>query len=206
MVIIVKQGQRVELTTKEAGLSRIMIGLGWNPVETSQCEKYWNTVATESSDDVLQEVDCDVSVLLLDAENKLRRKEDIIYFRNLKSSCRGVKHLGDNLTGAGEGDDEQILVDLKLIPPVIHSLLFVVTLYECEQRKQDLSLIRNAFIRIVNLPDYQEIIRFNLTGQYACNTALLVGDIYRTPTGWEFRALGEGTDDTSLFQIAKRFT
>ena len=113
--------------------------------------------------------------------------------------------MGDNRTG-GEGDNEQILIDLNLVPSAIHKLLFVVTIYECEQRKQDFSLIQNAFIRIVNLAKYQEIMRFNLTDPYVCKTALIVGEIYRYQQEWKFGAIGEGTNDTSLFQIAKRFT
>lgn len=206
MVIIVQQGQRVDLTTKEAELSRIMVGLGWDPVQTGSDKKNQPRASDGLSDaGPGQSIDCDASVLMLNAENTLRRKEDIIYFRNFKSQCGSVQHTGDNRTGNGEGDDEQILIDLKLVPPSIHKLLFVVTIYECEKRKQDFNLIHNAYIRIVNLVNRHEIVRFNLTNRYVRKTALIVAEIYRDHKEWKFGAIGEGTDDTSLFQIAKRY-
>ena len=124
----------------------------------------------------------------------------------LKARAPGVKHTGDHRTGQGEGDNEQILLDLKLIPPAIHTLVFVVTVYEGEQRGQDFSLIHNAFIRIANLVNREELMRFNLAEQHAGQKAILVGEISRTLQGWEFLAKGEGTKDSSLFQVAKRFT
>ncbi|MBD3308485.1 TerD family protein [candidate division KSB3 bacterium] len=206
MVIIVQQGQRIELTTRETDLSRILVGLGWDPVATSACEK---NQPPDSDDDagppLIQPIDCDASVLMLNAERKLRRKEDIIYYRNLRSLCKSVQHMGDSRTGEQHEDDEQILIDLKLIPPAIHTLLFVVTIYDCETRRQDFSFIRNAYIRIVNLANRHEIMRFKLTDPYVCKTALIVGEIFRMQDDWKFGAIGEGTEDTSLFEIARRF-
>lgn len=187
----VYQGQRVELITPGSKISRLLVGLGWDPVQTKEDKA---------------DVDCDVSVFMLTAARKLRNKEDIIYFRHLESACAGVKHLGDHRTGLGDGDNEQIVLDLKLIPSAIQTLVFVVTIYEGEQRGQDFSLIRNAFLRIANLVNREELVRFHLTEEYAGQKALLVGEIFRTQGGWDFLARGEGLEDSSLFQVAKRFT
>jgi stress response protein SCP2 len=197
MLIIVQKGQHVDLTMKYADLSRIMVGLGWEDVIEPDAP---------SENGLSQPIDCDASVLLLNAENKLASKDDIVYFRNLNSQRRCVQHLGDNRAGNGKGDAEQILIDLNWIPASIYKLLFVVTIYECEQRNHDFSLIKNAFFRIVNLVTCQEIIRFNLKDEYDGKTALLIGEIYRDNSDWKFNAIGQGTYDRSLFQIAKRFT
>lgn len=191
MYIQVHQGQRVELITPGSNISRLLVGLGWDPLQTEE----------KTAD-----FDCDVSVFMLNAARKLRDKDDIIYFGHLESACAGVKHLGDHRTGLGEGDNEQIVLDLKLIPPAIQTLVFVVTLYEGEQRGQDFSLIHNAFLRIANLVNREELMRFHLSEEYTGQKAILVGEISRTLQGWEFLARGEGTEDSSLFQVAKRFT
>jgi stress response protein SCP2 len=196
MVIVVQKGQDVDLTMKYAGLSRLLIGLGW---DTKKPEPF-------SENSSIKTIDCDASVLMLNAESKLSSKDDIVYFRNLYSQRKCVQHLGDNRTGNGEGDAEQILIDLNWIPKSVYKLLFVITIYECEQRGHDFGLIQNAFFRIMNLVNCQEVIRFNLKEDYKGKTALLVGEIYRDNGDWKFNAIGQGTYDQSLFQVAKRFT
>jgi stress response protein SCP2 len=151
------------------------------------------------------DIDCDASVIMLDESGKIRDKNHLIYYGNLKSVCGSVKHTGDNLTGDGDGDDEQILVDLSRIPSNVNKLVFVVNIYDCVRRKQDFGLIRNAFIRVVNQDTNQEIMKYNLSEDYAGMTTLLVGEIYRYNNDWKFAALGQGTRDDSLSKIVSKY-
>ncbi len=201
MAINLQKGQRVDLTKGNAGLSQIKIGLGWDPVEQKKGGLLGGLFGGGSS----QEVDCDASVLMLNENGKLVSKENLIYFGNLRSKCGSVWHTGDNLTGEGDGDDEQIISILNQIPSNIHKLLFVVNIYDSVKRKQDFGMIQNAFIRVVNMDNKEELIRYNLTEDYTGKTALVVGEIYRHGNEWKFAAIGEGTNDTSLGQLIKRY-
>lgn len=201
MAISLQKGQRVDLTKGNAGLSQIMIGLGWDPVGQKKGGLFGGILGGGKA----AEIDCDASVLMLDENNKLGSNKNLIYFGNLRSSCGSVWHTGDSLTGDGDGDDEQIIAVLSQIPANIHKLLFVVNIYDCVRRKQDFGMIENAFIRIVNMTDKQELIRYNLTENYGGKTALIVGEIYRHGSEWKFGAVGEGTQDTSLGEIVKKF-
>ncbi|RKD25276.1 Stress response protein SCP2 [Caminicella sporogenes DSM 14501] len=200
MSINLKKGQRISLTKDNQGLSKIMVGLGWDPVKKGSGGLLGALFGGGAPD-----IDCDASVLMLDANDKIKDKNDIIYFGNLTSKCGSVRHMGDNLTGEGEGDDEQIMIDLNKVPANIQKLVFVVNIYDCVRRKQDFGMIQNAFIRIVNMANNQELVRFNLTEQYSGRTALFVGEIYRHNNEWKFAAIGEGTNDTSLKDIVQRF-
>jgi len=151
------------------------------------------------------QIDCDASVIMLDANNKFTKKENLVYFGNLKDTSGSVQHMGDNLTGDGDGDDEQIKIDLNRIPADVHHLIFVVNIYDCQRRKQDFGLIQNAFIRVVNASNNQELLKFNLTDNYAGRTALTVGEVYRYNNEWKFAAIGEGTNDISLSELVKRY-
>jgi len=199
MGINLQKGQRVDLTKGNAGLSRILVGLGWDPVQKSS--GLLGSLMGKSTPDI----DCDASVLMLDESGKIRDKNYLIYYGNLKSLCGSVKHTGDNLTGDGEGDDEQIIVELNKIPQNINKLVFVVNIYDCIRRKQDFGLIQNAFIRVVNQSSNQELMRYNLSEDYAGMTTLIVGEIYRYNTEWKFAALGQGTRDASLSEIIKKY-
>ncbi len=193
MAISLVKGQKIDLTKGNAGLTSLLVGLGWDPVKQRGFFKR------------TPNIDCDASVLMLNAEDRLERKEDVIYFANLNSSCGSVRHTGDNLTGEGDGDDEQLLVDLKTIPERIHKLLFVVNIYQCVERGQDFGMIQNAFIRMVDQSSRSELAHFNLTEDYAGKTALIPGEIYRHSGEWKFNALGEATNDRSIGEIANRF-
>ena len=199
MSVSLQKGQKVDLTKGNAGLTKIMVGLGWDPVKKSG--GFLGGLLGGGGNDI----DCDASVLLLDANSKLPRKQNMIYFGNLNSSCGSVKHMGDNLTGAGDGDDEQIIVELSKVPADVHKLVFVVNIYDCKSRKQDFGQIQNAFIRIVDSKKNQELVRFNLTENYTGKTALIVGEVYRYQAEWKFAAIGEGTKDVSLSEVVKRF-
>lgn len=202
MTISLQKGQRVDLTKGNAGLSKIMIGLGWDAVERSGGGLLGGIFGGSKG----AEVDCDASVIMLNSNDKMAKKENLIYFGNLKSRDGSVVHTGDNRTGDGDGDDEQIIVDLGSVPADIHKLVFVVNIYDCVRRKQDFGMIKNAFIRVVNGGNNQELIRYNLTGDYAGKTTLLIGDIYRHGTEWKFAAVGEGTNEASLSEIVRKFT
>lgn len=202
MGINLQKGQRIDLTKGNAGLSRIMVGLGWDPVQQGGGGLLGGLFGGGSKN---ANIDCDASVLMLDSNGKLQGKQNLIYFGNLRSRCGSVVHTGDNLTGDGDGDDEQIIVELGLVPANIHKLVFVVNIYDCVRRKQDFGMIQNAFIRVVNASNQQEIIRYNLTDNYAGKTSLIVGEIYRHNGEWKFAAIGEGTHDASLSEIVKKY-
>ncbi|QZY54831.1 TerD family protein [Crassaminicella profunda] len=202
MAINLQKGQRIDLTKSNPGLSKIMVGLGWDPVEQKNTGGFLSGLLGGKK---APEIDCDASIIMLDANGKLTRKQDLIYFGNLRSTCGSVVHSGDNLTGGGEGDDEQIFVTLDLVPNNIQRLVFVVNIYDCIRRKQDFGLIKNAFIRVVNGGNMQEVIRYNLSDDYAGKTTLMVGEIYRHNGEWKFGAIGEGTNDASLSEIVKKY-
>ncbi|MEH7254722.1 TerD family protein, partial [Neobacillus niacini] len=151
-------------------------------------------------------VDCDASVIMLGANDKIQNNKDVIYFGNLKSNDGSVQHSGDNLTGDGDGDDEQVMVDLSRVPASVQKLVFVVNIYDCVKRKQHFGMIRNAFIRVVNPSNNNELIRYNLSDDYNGNTALVVGEIYRHNTEWKFAAVGTGTNAASLSEVVRSYS
>ena len=203
MAISLQKGQKIDLTKGNAGLSELIIGLGWDPVEQSGGSGGGFFSGLLGGKKV--EIDCDASVLLLDANGKFTRKEHMIFFNNLTSPCGSVTHLGDNRTGSGDGDDEQILIQLNKVPTDVHKIVFVVNIYDCQKRKQDFGMIKNAFIRVVNKSNQQEITRYNLTDSYAGKTALIVGEVYRHQGEWKFAALGESTQDVSISAVVGRY-
>jgi len=203
MAISLQKGQKIDLTKGNAGLSELIIGLGWDPVEQSGGGGGFlgGLFGSKKAD-----FDCDASVLLLDANGKFTRKEHMIFFNNLKSPCGSVTHLGDNRTGGGDGDDEQILIQLNKVPNDIHKIVFIVNIYDCQKRKQDFGMINNAFIRVINKGNMQEITRYNLTESYAGKTTLIVGEVYRHQGEWKFAAIGESTQDVSISAVVGRYT
>ena len=192
MSISLVKGQRIDLTKNNAGLKNLLVGLGWDPVEVKRGLFGKKKVA---------DIDLDASVIML-KDDKLQNKDDLIYFGNLKSKCGGVIHTGDNLTGEGDGDDEQILIDLSKIDKEVNKLVFVINIYACESRKQDIGMIKNAYIRIADNSSKKELIKYNLTDNYSGKTALIVGEVYKHNGEWKFAALGEGTSHVRLSDIA----
>lgn len=195
MSISLQKGQKVSLSKEHSGLSKVLVGLGWDEVKRSK--GFFKAKP--------QAVDCDASILLLQ-DGKLGRKEDIVYYGNLRHDSGTVQHMGDNLTGAGDGDDEQIVVDLARIPQSYDRLVVVVNIYQPIQRSQHFGLIENAFCRIENEGNHVEICKFNLTENYADMTALIVGEIYRHDGEWKFNAIGQGTNDPGLGELIKRYS
>lgn len=203
MAISLQKGQKIDLTKGNAGLSELVIGLGWDPVEKAGGGGGFLGGLFGSKK---EDFDCDASVLLLNSNGKLTRKEHMIYFGNLKSPCGSITHLGDNRTGGGDGDDEQVVIQLNKVSSDVHKIVFVVNIYDCQKRKQDFGMIKNAFIRVVNKANMQEITRYDLTESYAGKTALIVGEVYRHQGEWKFGALGESTQDVSLSAVVGRYT
>jgi stress response protein SCP2 len=202
MAISLQKGQKIDLTKGNPGLNRLMIGLGWDPVQNGGGGGFLKGLFGGGGGG---NIDCDASVFMLNQNKKLTKKENLIYFGNLKSKCGSVRHSGDNLTGQGDGDDEQVFVELNKIPADVNYLVFVVNIYDCVKRKQDFGMIKNAFIRVVNNDNNQELVKFNLTDNYAGKTTLIVGEVYRHNSEWKFAAVGEGTTDASLGNLSQRF-
>lgn len=194
MSVSLQKGQKVSLTKERAGLNQVLIGLGWDQVEQSK-----GFFARKQAD-----IDCDASVFLLKAD-KLQGKEDIVYFGNLRHSSDAVMHMGDNLTGAGDGDDEQIVIELEKIPKEYNRLVFVVNIYQAVQRKQHFGMIRNAYIRLVDAKTNQEMCRYDLTDNYNGMTAMIFGEVYCHNGEWKFNAIGQGTQDSDLGLMARRY-
>lgn len=195
MAINLQKGQKVSLSKDNAGLSKVVIGLGWDEVPT----KKGGLFAPKP-----QAVDCDASAILLQ-NGRLVDKEDLVYFGNLRHRSGTVQHMGDNLTGAGEGDDEQIIVDLASVPAQYDRIVIVVNIYAAVKRKQHFGMIQNAFIRLVDSRNNNEMCRYNLTEDYSGMTAMIFGEVYRHNGEWKFNAMGQGTADPGLAELARRF-
>ncbi len=201
MGVNLQKGQKVNLKKSDGqALSRIRIGLGWDPVKQEKKGGLFGSIFGGSAPDI----DCDASVLVCKG-GRLSGKGDIVYFGNLKHPSGAIVHTGDNLTGDGEGDDEQILVDLTAVPQDYDKLVFVVNIYDCDSRKQDFGMIANAFIRICDERTGEEFCRYNLSESYAGMTAMIFGEIYRHNGEWKFNAIGQGTTDTGLSALARRY-
>ncbi|NJN60733.1 MAG: TerD family protein [Coleofasciculaceae cyanobacterium RL_1_1] len=186
MAINLQKGQRISLKKEAPNLTRLMCGLGWDVIEKPK-----GLMGLFSGD---ADFDLDASVLCLDSQDKLRDKSNIVYFGNLRHASGSVTHLGDNLTGAGDGDDEQILIDLPTIPQQIVKLVFVINIYDCVKRQQEFSQVQNAFVRLVDLGDNREIARYTLSGQqYQGDTGMVLAEVYRHNDEWKMVASGEGS-------------
>ena len=151
-----------------------------------------------------QPIDCDASAFVL-KNGKLTNKEDIVYFGNLRHKSGTIQHMGDNLTGAGEGDDEQIIVDLARIPGEYDRIVIVVNIYQAVKRNQHFGMIQNAFIRLVDGRNNHEMCRYNLTENYSGMTAMIFGEVYRHNGEWKFNAIGQGTNDPGIGELANRY-
>ena len=186
MAVNLVKGQKVNLKKDDgSSLGKVMVGLGWDPVENKGGGGFLSSIFGGSND-----IDCDATVFLLQ-NGKLTGANDIVYFGNLQHSSGAVRHMGDNLTGEGEGDDEQIFVDLSAVPQTYDKLVFVVNIYKAADRKQHFGMIKNAFIRIID-DKGKEFCRYNLSENYDNMTAMIFGEIYRYKGEWKFNAVGSG--------------
>lgn len=176
MPINLSKGQKVDLTKGNPGLKNIMVGLGWD------------VNAFDSGSDF----DLDAAAFMVGDNGKCPTDKEFVFYGNLEHTSGSVKHLGDNLTGAGDGDDEQIQIDLSKIPDNVARIAFTVTIYEAEARRQNFGQVSNAFIRIVDESTGTELIRYDLGEDFSIETAVVVGELYRNNGEWKFNAIGSG--------------
>ncbi len=176
MAVSLRKGQKVDLTKGNPSLKKILIGLGWD------VKRY----------DGGFDFDLDAAAFLLGANGKVTSDEDFVFYNNLKHASGAVEHLGDNLTGAGEGDDEEIKIDLEKVPANIEKIDFTVTIYDADKRNQTFGQVENAYIRVVDDVTGEELIRYDLGEDFSVETAVVVGEIYRHNGEWKFNAIGSG--------------
>lgn len=199
MAVNLQKGQKVSLKKSNGKkLSKLMVGLGWDAAE-KKSGGFFSSLFSGKKD-----IDCDASVFVCQG-GKFVNNDDLVYFRNLQHKSGAIKHMGDNLTGEGEGDDEQIFVDLDAVPSQYDKLIFVVNIYDAVSRKQHFGMIRNAYIRIIDNETNEELCRFNLSDDYTDMLSMIAGEVYRRGDEWKFNAIGSGTKDTGLKDLAKRF-
>lgn len=195
MSVNLQKGQKIDLTKGNSSLKKVVVGLGWD--EAKQPRGLFSLKP--------QSIDCDASAILCNSDGKLIANSDVIYYNNLRHSSGAVMHMGDNLTGEGDGDDEQVTVDLTAIPAQYSKIVFVVTIYQARERRQDFGMIQNAFIRIVDASNGKELMKYNLSENYGGKTAMIFGEIYRHNGEWKFSAIGEPTNDNGINDMARRF-
>lgn len=178
MAISLNKGQRVSLEKVSPGLKEVFVGLGWD------------VKATDTGFDF----DLDASVFLLGSNDKILSDNHFIFYNNLASpdADKSVQHLGDNLTGVGEGDDEVVKINLAKVPTDITKILFTVTIHEAEQRRQNFGQVQNAFVRLVDAKTEKEVVRYDLVEDYSVETALIMAEIYRKDGEWRLNAVGSG--------------
>ena len=176
MAISLTKGQKVDLTKGKPSIKHLMVGLGWD------------VNAFDSGVDF----DLDASVFLTDANGKCTSDSDFIFYGNLKHSSGCVEHKGDNRTGSGDGDDEQIDVDLSKVPDNLSKIAFTVTIYEADKRNQNFGMVSNSYCRIVDQTTNEELVRFDLGEDFSIETAVVVGELYKNNGEWKFNAIGSG--------------
>jgi tellurium resistance protein TerD len=181
------KGGNVSLSKEAPGLTNVVVGLGWDVRITTGAD-----------------YDLDASAILLNANGKVLSDQHFVFFNNLVSPDGTVEHTGDNLTGEGEGDDESIKVDLAAMAPEVAKIVFPVSIYDADARRQNFGQVSNAFIRVVNAADQREITRFDLTEDASTETAMVFGELYRHGGDWKFRAVGQGYA-SGLAGIARDF-
>lgn len=196
MGISLQKGQKIDLTKGGGGLRQVMVGLGWDEAQQSGGGGLLKRLFGGET----QAIDCDASAILCGANGKIVANDFsqcCVYFGNLRHSSGAIVHQGDNLTGEGDGDDEQIMVNLSMVPANIDKIVFVVNIYDARVRNQHFGMIRNAFIRLVNMDNNTEICRYNLSDNYNNMTGLVVGEIYRRNGEWKFNAIGQPVQEAS---------
>lgn len=188
MAITLSKGQKVSLTKGNPGLKHIVVGLGWDT------NKY----------DGGFDFDLDSAAFLLDENGKVNTDTDFVFYNNLKHSSGAVEHLGDNLTGEGDGDDEQVKVDLSLVPQNISKIAFTVTIHEALERRQNFGQVSNSYVRVIDEDTNQELLNYELGEDFSIETAIVVCEIYRHNGEWKFNALGSGFEG-GLEALCKNF-
>ena len=175
MGVSLSKGGNVSLSKEAPGLTAVTVGLGWDVRTTTGAD-----------------FDLDASAIICNASGKVISDSHFVFFNNLKSPDGSVEHQGDNLTGEGEGDDEQVKVNLAGLGQDTEKVVFTVSIYDAENRGQSFGQVQNAFIRVVNQADDKELARYDLTEDASTETAMIFGELYRHGSEWKFRAIGQG--------------
>ncbi|WP_424951636.1 TerD family protein [Deinococcus sp.] len=175
MALSLQKGGNLSLSKQDPNLKRLVVGLGWDARSTDG-----------------QDFDLDASAFLLNTSGRVRSDADFIFYNQLRSIDGSVEHTGDNRTGEGEGDDEQVKVNLGLIPADVDKVAVTVTIHDAESRRQNFGQVRNAFIRVVNEDSGAEVVRFDLGEDFSTETAVIFAEVYRSGAEWKFRAVGQG--------------
>jgi tellurium resistance protein TerD len=175
MGVSLVKGGNVSLTKEAPGLTNVVVGLGWDVRSTTGAD-----------------YDLDASAIMLNTNGKVLSDSHFVFFNNLTSPDGTVEHTGDNLTGEGEGDDEAIKVNLAAMAPEVDKIVFAVSIYDADARRQSFGQVSNAFIRVVNAADERELTRFDLSEDASTETAMVFGELYRRGPEWKFRAVGQG--------------
>lgn len=176
MAVNLSKGQKVSLTKDKPGLTRVVVGLGWDVNQF----------------DTGKDFDLDTAAFLLTDSGRVSSQDDFVFYGNLTHPSGSVEHMGDNLTGAGDGDDEQIKIDLSRVPANITKIAFTVTIYEAEERNQNFGQVNNSFIRIYDETTGEELLRYDLGEDFSIETAAVFGELYRHNGEWKFNAIGSG--------------
>lgn len=200
MAVSLRKNEVCNLSKEVRELTKVTVGLGWDVA------KRGHSIDCDSSVIVLTESSKGMFGLLKkNTEAKLNSKKDIVYFGNKRHESGCIVHNGDNLTGAGDGDDEQININLKNMPEEVKKLTVVVNIYACRSRGQHFGMIDNCYARIVDDGTGKEICRYNLSDDYSGMTAMILGELYRENGEWHFEAIGKGTKDADIMELAARF-
>ncbi|RDI45939.1 TerD family protein [Falsibacillus pallidus] len=174
--ISLSKGQRIDLTKTNPGLTKVIIGLGWDT------NKYSGG----------QDFDLDACAFMCNADNKVENDNEFIFYNNLKSPNGAVEHTGDNRTGEGEGDDERMNVDFSLLPSYVEKVGITVTIHDAEARAQNFGQVSNAFVRVIDASNNREILRYDLGEDFSIETAVVVCELYKHAGEWKFNAIGSG--------------
>lgn len=175
MAVSLSKGGNVSLSKEAPGLKDVLVGLGWDPRVTDGSE-----------------FDLDASVFIVGENGKVRSDADFVFYNNTTGANGAVQHMGDNRDGEGEGDDEQVKIDLSAMPADVKKLVFGVTIHDADARSQNFGQVSNAFIRVVNAAGDKEIVRYDLSEDYSVETAMIFGEVYKHGEEWKFKAVGQG--------------
>ena len=187
MGISLSKGGNVSLSKTDPSLKNVLVGLGWDARPTDGAD-----------------FDLDASAFMVKDDGKVRSDSDFIFYNQMKSTCGSVEHTGDNRTGAGDGDDEALIVLLDKVPADVQRIVFCVTIHDAEMRKQNFGQVSHAFVRVVNKDSNNEVARYDLSEDASIETAMIFGEIYRHSGEWKFKAVGQGYAG-GLAALAKQY-
>lgn len=189
MALELTKGANVSLSKEAPGMKKIIVGLGW---DVNDAEGH--------------EFDLDASAFLLGSNGKCASDSDLVFYKQLTSQDGSITHTGDNRTGEGDGDDEQIIINLDQVPATVETIAIAVTIHDAKSRGQNFGQVRNAQIRIVNADTNEEVVKYDLTEDYSTQTAIVFGELYKRNNEWKFKAVGAGhTADDPLAKMCEQY-